>query len=170
MIAANLPPPKSTYVQVQPFGFSNEAQIVKCRLEEAHDEINTSVFVGGNRRTARESLMRFYNDARFSNWDGYGARPVSFETVCRAEQFLKLLPSSLAVPDVSAHPDGDVVFEWRVSAGKVLCVSLSSGSVVTYAGLFGVTERHGVENFIDEIPSEIMALFGKLFAEEKAFA
>jgi hypothetical protein len=118
----------------------------------------------------REALISLYNDTQISNWDGYGAQPVSFETFCRAEQFIKLLPSSLAVPEISAHPDGEVAFEWRLPTGKVLSVSVGAGSIVTYAGLFGSTERHGVENFIDEIPSEIMAMFGKLFAEEKAFA
>ena len=113
----------------------------------------------------RESLIEVYNESQIPNWDGYGAQSVSFESFCRAEHFLKLLPSDLPLPNVSAHPDGEVAFEWRVPNRKILTISVGNHNFVTFAGVFGNTERYGVENFIDEIPQEIRTIFGKFFTE-----
>jgi hypothetical protein len=146
-------------------GSSAEAGFVKDAIAQFKDEFHKSIALNINSCKRSEVLTEIYNEARLSNWDAYGAQPVSFETYCQSERFIKLLPNDLPLPDVSAHPDGEIVFEWRIPSGKILSVSIGDGNFVTYAGLFGSTERYGVEDFIDEIPTEIRTMFGKLFAE-----
>jgi hypothetical protein len=163
--AIESPPTVYIFARAYENGSSKEAELVRSRFAQAVDEIQKSIALTKNCRLGREALIEAYNDARLANWDGYGAQPVSFESYCRADRFLKLFPNDLPLPDVSTHPDGEIVFEWRTASGKILSVSIGRGNTVTYAGIFGSTERYGVENFIDEIPSDIRGMFSKLFTE-----
>lgn len=159
------PPTICIFARAYENGSSKEADMIRSRFAQAVIEIQKSIALAKNCNLGRDALIEAYNEARLPNWDGYGAQPVSFESYCRAERFLKLFPNDLPLPDISVHPDGEIVFEWRTASGKILSISIGSGSTVTYAGIFGSTESYGVENFIDEIPSNIRGMFGKLFAE-----
>jgi hypothetical protein len=146
-------------------GFSQEAKRIEAKQSALFEQFQKSLVLGGQCSLRRDALIELFGETSFSNWDGYGAEAVSFETYCKAESFLRLLPSGLKIPDLSAHPDGEIAFEWRVPPRKIVTISVGPRSLITYAGIFGGTERHGVEDFIDEIPPEILGLFDKLRAE-----
>ncbi|MBR0848328.1 hypothetical protein JQ543_11310 [Bradyrhizobium diazoefficiens] len=47
------------------------------------------------------------------DWDGYGAKPITIETVRAARSFSRLLPADGPQPDVAPGADGTIGFEWR---------------------------------------------------------
>lgn len=91
-----------------------------------------------------------------SNWDGYGAEPISSETYEKAKRFITALPWGIAVPGISAEPDGEITFEWYVSPRRVLSVSVGPNNELTYAALFGASRAYGTEVLYDEIPEVIL--------------
>jgi hypothetical protein len=46
------------------------------------------------------------------NWDGYGAEPISAETLQYARQLLTVMPEPLGPPDIAPAGDGSITLEW----------------------------------------------------------
>ena len=105
---------------------------------------------------ALEELEKVYEECLEANWDGYGAMPISRETYSEARKLLRMMPSSLPRPDISAEPDGEITFEWYKGKYSVFVISVGGNNLITYAGLFGKSNRiHGTEYFTDELPEII---------------
>ena len=47
------------------------------------------------------------------DWDGYGADPISIQTVQAARGFKRMLARETPEPDVAPGSDGTIGFEWR---------------------------------------------------------
>ncbi|MDI6687094.1 MAG: hypothetical protein QME06_02615 [Desulfobacterales bacterium] len=105
---------------------------------------------------ALEELEKVYEECSEANWDGYGALPISRETYSEARKLLRMMPSSLSRPDISAEPDGEITFEWYKEKYSVFVISVGGNNIITYAGLFGKSNKiHGTEYFAYESPEII---------------
>src|SRR5260370_27391686 len=60
---------------------------------------------------ARAALEGAYAEASTDNWDGYGARAVTYGVKLRAEEFLDALPAGVPRPVIAADPDWEGAFE-----------------------------------------------------------
>ena len=113
---------------------------------------------------ALEELEKVYEECLEANWDGYGAMPISRETYSEARKLLRMMPSSLPRPDISAEPDGEITFEWYKEKYSVFVISVGGNNLITYAGLFGKSNKiHGTEYFADELPEIICHCIRRLF-------
>ena len=121
-----------------------------------------SVSLDEARNEVLESLRAASGEASKPGWDGYDASPVSGRTIAQALAFLDLLPSALMRPEISAHPDGELAFEWYVAPRWLLTVSISETGRLSYAGLFGLARVHGTEWLLDSIPQEVTLAFQRL--------
>jgi hypothetical protein len=148
-------------------------------------------FVGSDSALSREAgLIRSLFDARQSvdmtkarrrwaltdacagaslpNWDGYGAAPVADSTVWHAQRFLAAIPESWPNAEIDVDPDGEVSFEWARDAHWVFTVSVSETGRLSYAGLFGTSRVHGVENLAGTLPRAIVDGLARLFGSGAA--
>lgn len=113
---------------------------------------------------ALEELEKVYEECSEANWDGYGAMPISRATYSKARKLLRMMPSSLPRSDISAEPDGEITFEWYKEKYFVFVISVGSDNLITYAGLFGESNKiHGTEYFADELPEIIRHCIRRLF-------
>ena len=112
--------------------------------------------------SAFEELNRVVQESKLAGWDGYGAVPVSPETIGVAREFLDSLPLGFTSPSVSAAPDGSVVLEWYSDQSHLLLVCICESRVISYAFLSGSVTTHGTEPFFGNIPSIIISLIGKI--------
>ena len=113
---------------------------------------------------ALEELEKVYEECLEANWDGYGAMPISRETYSKSRKLLRMMPSSLPMPDISAEPGGEITFEWYKEKYSVFVISVGSNNLITYAGLFGKSNKiHGTEYFADELPEIIHHCIQRLF-------
>jgi len=113
---------------------------------------------------ALEELEAVYEECLEANWDGYGAMPISSETYSEARKLLRMIPSSLPRPDISAEPDGEITFEWYKEKYSVFVISVGGNNLITYAGLFGKSNKiHGTEYFADELSEIIRHCIRRLF-------
>lgn len=143
---------------------SEDYQKLQREFGKTIAHLRGSITTGENLRIAIAALEDTYEKASFSNWDGYGAKPVTEQARSEAERFLELLPSSVPMPEVSMDPDGDISFEWIRSRHYVFSVSLSGANKIVYAGILGGNDTHGTEFFGDTIPRIIIDAIRRLFA------
>jgi hypothetical protein len=142
---------------------SDEARIVR-RLINAASEFSGFVAVGQAKRAAQEALAAAYPAARADGWDGAGSARVEPSTYVYADQFLRLLPSSASLPDITVDNDGEIIFEWDQGRRQVFSVSVGRDGTLTFAGLFGHTKIHGTEHLREALPSVISACLERLSA------
>lgn len=110
-----------------------------------------------------EELEQVWVEAQQPGWNGYRGRPVERDTLFWAASFLHSLPKTWEAPEISADPDGDITFEWSAGPSRVFAVSIDRNGAAHYAGLFGRSRRHGVEENLDLLPQIISESLARLF-------
>lgn len=123
----------------------------------------TTVTIGRPIEEAAESLLELYKDCSKPNWDGYGADPVSKDSISEALNFIQLLPSSFPIPQILAEPSGEIGFEWYKGKRLVFAISFTGRNMIAYAGIFGSNKIHGEEYFSDSIPSIVIENLRRLY-------
>jgi len=155
-VAAALP---ITAFSVTPLGdraLSDEARVLRQLIDVA-SEFTNSVAVGDPKRAAREALSAACRAAQVDGWDGADSLRVEPSAYVYADQFLRLLPSSASLPDISVDRDGEILFEWDRERRQVFSVSVSRDGTLTFAGLFGHARTHGTEHLRESLPAVISA-------------
>lgn len=109
------------------------------------------------RRRAFDALQAAYAGAQSEDWDSEGSAPVEPSTFMHAYNFLAALPTHTPAPDVAIDPDGEISFEWDGGSRKVFSVSVGSDGTLTFAGLFGHSRVHGLDHFVDSVPTTVSA-------------
>jgi hypothetical protein len=105
----------------------------------------------------QRNLHELIEECGRSNWDGYRAQPVLFNSYEKAKRFVRSLPFGIPVPEVSAEPDGEITLEWFATPTRVFSVSVGPDNELNYAGLFGASSTYGTEVFHDEIPEVVLS-------------
>lgn len=75
------------------------------------------------------------------DWDGFGADPISSETLMLARRFLNVVPRWWPMPDIAPGADGTIGFEWRYGrSGHMIFVDIGpDGSI---GGFVAGSEPH----------------------------
>jgi hypothetical protein len=155
-----------TAFAVTPWGdraLSDEAQVLLRLIRDASD-FSGSVAVGEPKRAGQEALAEAYTAAQAEDWDGAGSKRVEPNTYVYADMFLRLLPSSASLPEITADRDGEILFEWDGGRRQVFSVSVGRDGTLTFAGLFGHTKIHGTEYLRENLPSVISDCLERLVA------
>ncbi len=142
---------------------SEEGQVLRKLIDEAA-EFSESMTVGEPKRTAQEALDVAYEAAQVKGWDGGGSAKVEPSTYGYAKQFLRLLPSTIPVPDITVDTDGEILFEWDLGRRRIFSVSIGRDGTLTYAALFGYTKTYGTEHPREALPSVISDCLARLIA------
>src|SRR6266446_1721199 len=144
--------PQSVFEFPRSEGSSDDAWKLSGLFEGVRDHLRKTISLGQSRLDAENQLMRVYCESSQPNWDGYEGLPVGEETFVNAKEFLDVFPANLPMPEISADPDGEVSFEWYAAPRKVFSISIGSGNVLIFAGLFGRSKVQGSEIFTGRIP------------------
>ena len=136
-------------------GVSDEAESLR-ELFAPSEEVSSS-FSDLDRLRAFEALKQAFVEATTDNWDGEGGAPADAMSYRYALLFIQSLPGWAPNPEASVDPDGEIALEWDRGRRSIFSVSIGRDGTLTYAGLFGVSKQHGVENFTDDIPEGILS-------------
>jgi hypothetical protein len=137
-------------------GVGDDLQSVEQLLRDAIGRLFNSVSLGKPVQDLLRQLYQVLEECGRSNWDGYEAQSVLFETYEKAKRFAQALPFGTPAPEVSAEPDGEITFEWFATPTRVFSVSVGPNNELNYAGLFGASRTYGTEVFHDEIPEVVL--------------
>jgi len=71
----------------------------------------------------------------------------------------------MQAPDIVPEPDGEIAIEWYRGAGQTFSISIGPSGPVHYAGRFGHNQEiHGVEPFLDGVPSRLLDLISEFLS------
>jgi len=143
---------------------STEAKFVQGALEQTNDALREAE-VFGYKPGIYQKLIDVYVECSTPKWDGEQADPVIQDTLRNSWIFLDSLPLGVPYPDISAEPDGAIVFEWYSSANKVLSLSIDADGNIDYAGLFGVNRRNGADFIGGDISEDITSLIAQVYQQ-----
>jgi hypothetical protein len=81
----------------------------------------------------RADILSGFDGYKTADWDGYGAEPISQETIDAAREFLTLIPNTLGDPEIAPGADGTVDLEWvlRDGALRKLFIDIGPGRLWT---------------------------------------
>lgn len=130
------------------------------------DAQSSSVSIDQVRSESRRALILAAYEAREPNWDGYDAKEVSLPGVSHAFELLDSLPTMVAPPDISIHPDGEVAFYWTRGKRNTVAVSVSPEGLVSFASLHGHRRLHGSEYLVNGFPPSLALVLRQLHSEE----
>lgn len=123
-----------------------------------------SMTFGGPLGEALISLFAVYKECSQADWDGYGAAPITADAYDEVQKIIKLLPSSIRMPEIVAEPTGEIGLEWRRGRGQVFVMSVSGRHRINYAGLFSGNKVHGSEYFDETLPVMIIGHLRRLYS------
>ena len=84
--------------------------------------------------------------------------------MAQAGKLLMTLPLMVPAPEISVHPNGNVLLEWHVRRRMTFTVSVGYDGGLAYAGIFGSNTTHGTEYFADELPETIARNLGRVLS------
>ena len=116
---------------------------------------------------AREMIRSIFSaaeEASRPDWDGHGGAPTDANTVVQAVELASKLPTRVARPEITVHPDGEIGFSWLLGRDRMLTASVNSTGVVSFASIVGSTRSHGSELMLDELPAQMALALRKLFS------
>jgi hypothetical protein len=117
-------------------------------------------------RTSHVDLFEGYELYEYSDWDGYGAEPITKETVRAARQILAILPKHFPPPDIAPGADGGIGFEWAFQNGSIRKIFIDIGPGNTWSAYWRLLsgDKGNVPRLdIDaSTPQRIDAMFSRL--------
>lgn len=138
-------------------GVSDAAEII-CKLIGATTAHLVTSATGQTRiADPVASLYDLYEQCAQANWDGEGAKGISYDAVEEAEQLIYLLPSYVPIPEFVPEPTGAIALEWYQGRDRVYLLSVDGTNSLQFAALLGRgNELHGRVNFQDGLPAMIL--------------
>jgi hypothetical protein len=91
---------------------TNDTFSIVCKSATAGIVTTPAIWYGGGLASEIVSALAGYEKYQTENWDGYGAQPITTETLSFACRIMSLLPTSLGSPDVAPAGDGSIALEW----------------------------------------------------------
>ena len=85
-------------------------------------------YISPPHRPDRFTDYEFYD---VDDWDGYGALPISRETVESARRFFLQIPLRFDHVDIAPGSDGAIGFEWRLVTGSFVLIDVGPGEVLS---------------------------------------
>lgn len=136
---------------------SPEAQMSRKATDQIIEATEASRFLFGPKARLIEELHTLLHQCSRPDWDGYGARPMDALAFARAVNVVRLLPTSLPLPECAPEPDGSVSLDWIVSPQKVFSVSIGRSQRVSYAWIDGGDSGNGVSALDgDSLPERVL--------------
>jgi hypothetical protein len=102
---------------------------ISVRRDARHKSSTTGIYP-----RAVDDRFTEYESYGAPDWDGYGADPISIDTVRAARAFYHLLSLNNDQPDIAPGADGTIGFEWRYGPPgrqKYIVIDVGPGDVVT---------------------------------------
>lgn len=111
----------------------------------------------GEKEDAISEIWDVVNEHSAEDWNGDGAVPVDPIAASIATEFLRALPPSLPVPEISPEPDGALSLDWVESRSRMFSLSVGTTRRLPYAWIDGTDRGHAVAAFDGEqIPARVL--------------
>lgn len=116
----------------------------------------------------KDRLHEILVDCNTSDWDGYGAKPISREAAQAAESIIQNIgklaaTSDILLPEISPAPDGTVLFDWLKGEDR-FSLAISEDKNLIYA-MVGPSRRvKGCLPFDKSLPAVLREILLSFFS------
>lgn len=136
---------------------SPEAKTVSEIATVIVNSVESSQSLFGDKSAAISRLRELANQCVEQDWDGNGAEPVNAVALSTAENFLRVLPENLPLPEFAIEPDGSISLDWIQTRNCVFSLSVGTNNRLAFAWLDGADKGHAVSRFDgDRVPKRIL--------------
>jgi hypothetical protein len=119
--------------------------------------------LGRERISLQQTLIEVWQESSSENWDNYGAKPITWETVFQSAKLISTLPTLIPDPDVVPEPAGEIGLEWYIDAEHRLSLGVNATPCLAYVARFGKDNRvFGTECFEREFPQLLLQLLKRI--------
>ncbi len=147
------------------FGHSEEAQHVSMLFEEIETGFDRSITIGNYYQRMEELIDGAVREHLEESHSGNLLDSINMNSYFNSLVFVKMLPSSIPIPNIYVETDGMVEFEWYINPKRLFSVTIEDSDKLIYAGIFGDdVSNYGTERFEQEIPSNIFANIQRLYS------
>lgn len=137
---------------------SPEAESVRQNTSAVIENAKRSEALFGRNSECISNLIALAEECIQTNWDGYGAQPVSAQSLNNAIALITSLPDNLPMPECSIEPDGEISLDWLPAPHRTLSISAGSSNRLPYAWSDGTDRGHAVAKLEDgRFPARILA-------------
>ena len=133
---------------------SQEADYIQQSRYDIAQSVEQSIALFGGKEEVLSMMYEIEAECGVSDWDGYGALPLSNLSIETAKAFIRLLPDSLAMPEIAPEPDGSVSLDWMPSRYRTFSLSIGESDQLAYAWVDGTDRGHAVARFNSQIIPE----------------
>lgn len=132
----------------QPYDYFSQSQMIErntgtAAVNNVLHGILESITFGDPRNKTFQELQSLKSECSQSNWDGYGAEPLSTEVFIQAQRFVESFPLDFVAPEISAASNGDISFDWAQTPFRIVSVGISANGYLHFAGLHGQKRCRG---------------------------
>jgi hypothetical protein len=142
--------------------FSGTGDSISARAVNRELEQVVETKASAEKKQAICSLYRTFEEGFNPGWDGYNAKPIDYASFASAHDFLRVFPQGRALPEISAYPTGEIVFDWYHSPSRQISVCFQSDRQLVYAAKFADGRIRGRAQFSDQIPDTLLSLILKI--------
>ena len=126
---------------------SREAQGIDKELTAMNDAKERSQALFGAKAAAISQLNQLAEECKEEDWDGDGASATDEQAVFFTENFVRVLPDSIPLPEFAPEPDGSISLDWIQDRNHIFSISIGPSNRLAYAWMDGTNRGHAVENF-----------------------
>lgn len=117
-------------------GYSEQASATEYRTTKLERHLLENEYASNPKKRFLEGLFTILEECLTTNWDCYGAAPISKQSILNAITFYsKKLSADVPFPEISPEPDGEVALEWSGKHGVSFSMSFSSSNYVSFASV-----------------------------------
>lgn len=137
-------------------GFSKQASATTTRAKQAEDHFTQSKVSSTPGQVFMSDIFSVLENCVCEDWDGYGAQPVTAESIENAVNFFwNELEEHVRYPEVTPEPDGEIALEWYGAEGYSCSVSFDDKNNISYACILKDSRSRGVAK-INSIDTRIL--------------
>jgi hypothetical protein len=105
--------------------------------------------------------------ARFSSALAQTQAFSSPDAIQRGIDLLRLLPTSVPLPDVVIESTHEIGLDWSEGRRRVISLTVGDSPMIGYAALFGAEPSYGRMPFTGQVPRTLRFLFRRLYGNQQ---
>ena len=157
-LSATYSPPKIApgYLARFTTGASEQCAFVEQKTLETFGQTDLQKFT--------RALLSKLADYFVPDWDGEGAKPISYNAIINCAVFLAKIAEQMPKSVIQVDPDGWISLEWYADQSNLLEISFGPSDMATYSALIGSKGHCGEIDLLDKgISRSLSALFEDLY-------
>lgn len=138
-------------------GVSDEAQVFRQSACAVVESAERSFALFGSKETAISQIWALVAASATLESSEDEDQPIDRIAASIAEEFIRVLPENVPLPEFASEPDGSISLDWIQSRCRLFTLSIGRSSRLAYAWIDGADQGHAVARFDGtQVPERVL--------------